>query len=75
MRPGSVFLARFPFGDVPQMKLRPVLLLTGPLGSAPEILVACISSVVPPEPLPSDVVIDPNRSEFRFLGLHATPDA
>ncbi len=29
MRPGEIYLAHFPFGDVPGMKLRPVLLLTG----------------------------------------------
>jgi len=27
MRPGEIYLAAFPFGDVPRMKLRPVLLL------------------------------------------------
>jgi hypothetical protein len=29
MRPGEIYLAQFPFGDVAGMKLRPVLLLTG----------------------------------------------
>src|SRR5947207_15774873 len=29
MRPGDIYLAQFPFGDAPGMKLRPVLLLTG----------------------------------------------
>jgi len=27
MRPGDIYLANFPFGDTPGMKLRPVLLL------------------------------------------------
>jgi hypothetical protein len=40
MRPGEIYLARFPFGDVPGMKLRPVLLLIGAIGSIPEALVA-----------------------------------
>lgn len=35
MQPGEIYLARFPFGDVPGMKLRPVLLLTGTVGSVP----------------------------------------
>ena len=59
MLPGEIFLAQFPFGDVPGMKLRPVLLLTGPVGLIPEILVAYISSVVPAQLLPSDVLLDP----------------
>jgi len=46
------------------MKLRPVLLLTGTIGLVPEVLVAYISSVVPPHPLASDLVIDPETPEF-----------
>src|SRR5258706_6770558 len=41
------------------MKLRPVLLLTSPIGPVPEVLVAYISSVVPQSLLPSDLVLDP----------------
>ena len=61
MRPGEIYLAGFPFGDIPGMKLRPVLLLTGPLGFVPEVLVAYISSVIPNQPLPSDFMIDPTK--------------
>jgi mRNA-degrading endonuclease toxin of MazEF toxin-antitoxin module len=68
MRPGEIYLARFPFGDVPGMKLRPVLLLTGSLGSVPEALVAYISSVLPAQPLPSDLIVDPATTEFQ--GTH-----
>lgn len=32
MKPGEVYLARFPFGDVPGMKLRPVLVADGDCG-------------------------------------------
>ena len=49
MQPGEIFLAQFPFGDIPGMKLRPVLLLTGLIGPVPEVLVAYISSVTPPQ--------------------------
>ncbi len=59
MQPGEIFLANFPFGDAPGMKLRPVLLLTGPIGSIPEIVVAYISSVTPAMSLPTDIVLDP----------------
>jgi mRNA interferase MazF len=68
MRPGDIYLARFPFGDVPGMKLRPVLLLTASIGSIPEVLVAYISSVVPAQSLPSDLLLDPGRPEFK--GTH-----
>ena len=68
MLPGEIYLARFPFGDVPGMKLRPVLLLTESLGSVPEVLVAYISSVLPAQPLPSDLIVDPSAPEFQ--GTH-----
>ena len=69
MRKGELFLARFPFGDVPGMKLRPVLLLTGSIGSVPEVLVAYISSVTPTQLLPSDLAIDPSQVQFRTTNL------
>src|SRR6266436_3122482 len=69
MRPGEIFLAQFPFGDVPGMKLRPVLLLTGAIGSIPEVLVAYISSVIPAQSLPSDVLLDPAKPEFHSTHL------
>lgn len=72
MRPGEVYLARFPFGDAPGMKLRPVLLLTGRLGLVPEVLVAYISSVLPDQPLPSDLILDPATPEFQGTHLKVT---
>jgi len=74
MRPGEIYLANFPFGDVPGMKLRPVLLLTGAVGPVPEVLVAYISSVVPMQLLPSDLLVDPAKPEFRSTHLK-TPSA
>lgn len=69
MLPGEIYLARFPFGDVPGMKLRPVLPLTEALGSIPEILVASISSVTPAQLLPSDLLLDPNQPDHRSTHL------
>ncbi len=57
MRLGEIDLASFPFGDAPGMKLRPSLLLTGPLGSIPEVLVAYISSVIPAQLLPFNLLL------------------
>ena len=69
MQRGEIYLASFPFGDVPGMKLRPVLLLTDPIGSTTEILAAYISSVIPPALLPSDIVLDPQKSEGQATHL------
>ena len=72
MQRGEIYLASFPFGDVPGMKLRPVLLLTAPVGPATEVLVAYISSVVPPTLLPSDIILDPSLPETQTTNLKTT---
>ena len=72
MQRGEIYLASFPFGDVPGMKLRPVLLLTAPVGSAAEVLVAYISSVMPSTLLPSDLLLDPSLPETQATNLKAT---
>ena len=69
MRPGEICLASFPFGDTAGMKLRPVLVLAGPVGPIPEVLVAYISSVLPAALMPSDLVLDPARPEFHSTNL------
>ena len=66
---GEIYLAHFPFGGSPGMKLRPVLLLTGEIGSVPEVLVAYLSSVMPTDILPSDIVVDPTQPEFASTNL------
>jgi mRNA interferase MazF len=67
--PNEIYLASFPFGGSAGMKLRPVLLLTGPVGSVPEVVVAYISSVVPLALLPSDIVLDPAAAEYGSTNL------
>ena len=66
MHPGKICLASFPFGDTAGMKLRPVLVPVGPI---PEVLVAYISSVLPVALMPSDLVLDSARPEFRSTNL------
>jgi mRNA-degrading endonuclease toxin of MazEF toxin-antitoxin module len=57
---GDICLAKFPFGGKVGVKIRPVLLLTGPVGSVPEFLAAYISSIIPATLLPSDLLLDPH---------------
>jgi mRNA interferase MazF len=67
--PDEIYLASFPFGGSAGMKLRPVLLLTGPIGDVPEVMVAYISSVIPSALLPSDVLLDPAVAEHVSTNL------
>jgi hypothetical protein len=69
MSPGEIHLAMFPFGGTLGAKLRPVLLLTGPLGAVPEVLAAYMTSVIPPTLLPTDVLIDPRQPEHSETNL------
>lgn len=69
MRRGELYLANFPFGDAPGMKLRPVLLLTEPVGPIPEVVVAYISSVIPIKRLRSDLLLDPATPDFQSTNL------
>jgi mRNA-degrading endonuclease toxin of MazEF toxin-antitoxin module len=69
MVPGDIFLGRFPFGGTSGAKIRPVLLLTGPVGSVPELVTAYISSVIPDPLLPSDLLLDPNLPDYASTNL------
>jgi mRNA interferase MazF len=72
MTRGEIHLANFPFGDAAGMKLRPVLLLTAPVGPVPDVLVAYISSVVPPKLLDSDIVLDASTPQASGTNLKVT---
>ncbi|MCS7208732.1 MAG: type II toxin-antitoxin system PemK/MazF family toxin, partial [Fimbriimonadales bacterium] len=69
MQRGEIYLANFPYGDQPVMKLRPVLLLTGRVGNGNEVIVAYISSVIPAPLLSTDILIDPSDAEHRDTRL------
>jgi mRNA interferase MazF len=69
MNPGEIHLARFPFAGSVGAKLRPVLLLTGPLGSIPEVLSAYMTSIIPTALLPTDIVLDPKQPEHAGTNL------
>ncbi|HBI44354.1 MAG TPA: PemK-like protein [Planctomycetales bacterium] len=70
MNPGEIHLTSFPFGGkVVGAKTRPALLLTGPLGTFPEVLAAYITTVFPLVLLPTDIVLDPRRPDHRGIGL------
>jgi mRNA-degrading endonuclease toxin of MazEF toxin-antitoxin module len=71
MNRGDIYLGRFPLGGTVGSKVRPVLLLTDPVGPVPEVLAAYISSVVPAPLLPSDLLLDPSSPAHRGTNLKA----
>jgi mRNA interferase MazF len=66
---GDIYFARFPMAGKGGVKIRPVLLLTDPVGPVPELLTAYISSVIPTPLLPSDLVLDPSQPEYASTNL------
>jgi mRNA-degrading endonuclease toxin of MazEF toxin-antitoxin module len=69
MNPGEIYLASFPFGGKVGAKVRPVLALTGLLGSVPEVLVAYISATIPTSLLPTDILVDPTQPNHTSTNL------
>jgi mRNA interferase MazF len=72
MVPGEIYLANFHFTESTGVNLRPVLLLTPPIGPVPEVVVAYITSVPPEVPLPSDLVIHPSQPDGLGTNLKTT---
>jgi mRNA interferase MazF len=72
IQPDEIYLASFPFGGSPGMKLRPVLTLSGAIGSVPEVVVAYISSVIPSALFPSDIVLDLAIADHAVTNLKTT---
>jgi mRNA interferase MazF len=72
MHPGEIYLAMFPFGDVPGMKLRPVLLANVSAWNRSRNSGGLHILVVPIEPLDSDLLLDPNTPEFAPTNLKVT---
>ncbi len=69
MQRGEIVLGVFPFGDTAGAKLRPLLLLTGPVGTGTEVVAAYISSVIPPSLLASDILLDASQPQHQLTRL------
>jgi len=66
---GKIVLVPFPFDDFSSVKVRPALCLTEPIGAHLHILIAFISSQIPSDPLPSDLVLAKDAPDFASTGL------
>jgi len=64
-------LIPFPFTDLSSQKVRPALIIS-PDPVKEDILVAFISSVVPPAPEPNEYVLDATHPAFARTGLKIT---
>ena len=66
---GKIVLVSFPFDDLSEEKIRPVLCLTEFIGPHKHILVAFITSKVKEEILDTDILINKDDKGFKDTGL------
>ena len=64
-----VILVPFPFDDLTGSKVRPAVCLTDAVGAHRQVVLAFITSVVPPKLEPTDLLLDPSSADFAGTGL------
>jgi mRNA interferase MazF len=69
MTRGTVVLTPFPFTDLQGAKVRPAIIVSRADRPGDDVILAFVSSVVPPQPLPTDLIVDPDAPEGRGVGL------
>jgi mRNA interferase MazF len=65
-------LVPFPFDDLSGGKVRPAVCLTDPIDPHRHVVLAFITSQVPPDLLDSDLVLDSTSSDFTATGLRVS---
>jgi mRNA interferase MazF len=65
----KIVLVPFPFDDFSDAKLRPAICLTDYVGNFSQVVIAFISSRIPQELLPSDMIIIKGDPGFEQTGL------
>ena len=65
----KVILVPFPFDDLSGSKVRPAVCLTGAVGTHRHVVLAFITSTVPPKLEPTDLLLDPGSPDFARTGL------
>jgi mRNA interferase MazF len=69
VRRGTVVLTPFPFTDLSGARVRPAVVVSRSDRPGEDLILAFVSSVVPPRALPTDLVVDPSHPDFRETGL------
>jgi mRNA interferase MazF len=72
MTRGKVVLVPFPFDDLSAAKVRPAVCLTEPLGAHRHVILAFISSQMPTDLLPSDLILDTGHADYARTGLRTS---
>jgi mRNA interferase MazF len=68
----KIVLVPFPFDDLSSTKVRPAVCLTEPIGEHRHVVLAFITSRVPDEPLPTDLIFAETDKDFPVTGLRVS---
>ena len=68
----KVVLVPFPFDDLSAAKVRPAVCLTDPIGQHRHVILAFISSRIPPDQQATDLLMDSSRADFALTGLRVS---
>jgi mRNA interferase MazF len=69
---GKVVLVPFPFDDLSTTKVRPAVCLTEPIGPHRHVVLAFITSQMPPDLLETDLVLNTKQADFSMTGLRVS---
>lgn len=72
MLKGKIILAAFPFDDLTAAKVRPAICLTEPLSQNQHVILAFITSRIPTDLQPSDLILEEDSVDFSPTGLKVT---
>jgi len=66
---GTIVLTKFPFTDLSASKRRPAVVVSNVDPVDPDVIVAFISSAIPPYPSAADFILPDTHSDFGLTGL------
>ena len=69
MNRGTIVLTKFPFTDLTASKRRPGIIVSGKISDNNDVIIAFISSVIPPELRETDYRLTPQHKDFANTGL------
>ena len=69
---GKVVLVPFPFDDLSTTKMWPAVCLTEPIGPHRHVVLAFITSQIPPDLQETDLVLDAKQADFSMTGLRVS---
>lgn len=72
MKKGTIILTRFPFTDFSSLKRRPAIVISKENENTSDVIIAFISSVIPDNLFPTDLLLRQDEPDFRETGLHKT---